>query len=553
MKKIYMFICLSIALFSDLRSQVVLNEIYTSPGGGKSEFFELFNSGTESTPLSVDGFSIVTYFEQGSAKGFYVLDLPSLFINPRGFFVGSSSVPFNYQGTTNSSASNFSWNSPTLTSTSGYLKKWIMTGSDASDGNAFYNEATIPANFNDLFYDNSGAANYSIFVFKNGVLINSFYGGVGGSTSQPSFITSMPVLNVNNVIGAATSTFTINFSSFTANLAEYATPSAGTDNGYTRSENGVCNTWIKSTSTNTHTPGSTNGSSASATGTLTISGSITRGVLPATTSSIVYDVTAGSSSAFPIELQVYIDNGSVAGDLDALDTYLTSTIQTSLADGYATLNFSPRTANIIVVAKTAAGCFGKVMLLTDGGNSTLPVKLVSFNGAIKNNQVALSWKVDLNETADKFEVERSIAGGKFSSIGTVFGTSSAGTASYSFTDPSPANERVAYRLRMTDKNQKAEYSKIISFNSSSDTEKNVSLLQNPVLDRLNVSFQTKERETLNIRVIDMTGSVRASERMNVESGNNVLYIPLSASLPTGSYIVSVQHSKGMYNQKFLKR
>src|SRR5688500_10707749 len=174
MKKIFTLICLSIALFSDLRSQVVLNEIYTSPGGGKSEFFELFNSGTESTPLSVDGFSIVTYFEQGSAKGFYVLDLPSLFINPRGFFVGSSSVPFNYQGTTNSSASNFSWNSPTLTSTSGYLKKWIMTGSDASDGNAFYNEATIPANFNDLFYDNSGAANYSIFVFKNGVLINSF-------------------------------------------------------------------------------------------------------------------------------------------------------------------------------------------------------------------------------------------------------------------------------------------------------------------------------------------------------------------------------------------
>ena len=552
MKKIFTIICLSIALFSDLRSQVVLNEIYTSPGGGKSEFFELYNSGTESTPLSVDGFSIVTYFDQGSTKGFYVLDLPSLFINPRGFFVGSSSVPFNYQGTTNSSASNFSWNSPTLTSTSGYLKKWIMTGSDASDGNASYDEAVIPSNFNDLFYDNS-SANYSVFVFKNGVLINSFYGGVGGSTSQPSYITSMPVLNVNNVIGASSSTFTINFSSFTANLAEFVTPSAGTDNGYTRSVDGVCNTWLKSSSSTNHTPGSTNGASASGTGNVTVSGAITRGVLPATTSTVVYDITAGSSSAFPVELQVYTDNGTVAGDLDASDTYITSTIQTSLADGYATLNFSPRTANILVVAKTAAGCFGTVKLLTDGTTSTLPVKLVSFNGAIKNNQVALLWKVDLNETADKFEVERSIAGGKFSSIGTVFGTSSAGTASYSFTDPSPINERVAYRLRMTDKNQKAEYSKIISFNASADTEKSISLLQNPVLDKLNVSFQTKERETVNIRVIDITGSVRATQRMNVESGTNVLYIPLSASLPTGSYIISVQHSRGMFNQKFLKR
>ena len=552
MMKIFTLICLSIALFGDLRSQVVLNEIYTSPGGGKSEFFELYNSGTESTPLSVDGFTIVTYFEQGSSKGFYVLDLPSLFINPRGFFVGSSSMPFNYQGNTNSTASHFNWNSPTLTSTSGYLKKWVMTGSDATDGNASYDEGSVPSNFNDLFYDNSGA-NYSVFVFKNGVLINTFYGGVGGSTTQPSFITSMPVLNVNNVIGGSSSTFSINFSSFTANLAEFVIPSAGSDNGYTRSVDGVCNTWVKSSSSVNHTPGSSNGASSSGTGNVTVSGAITRGVLPATTSTVVYDITAGSSSAFPVELQVYIDNGPVAGDLDALDTYITSTIQTSLADGYATLTFSPRTANIIVVAKTAAGCFGTVKLVTDGSNSTLPVKLVSFNGVIRNSQVALSWKVDLNETADKFEIERSIAGGKFSSVGTVFGTSLSGTATYSFTDPFPGNEKVAYRLRMTDKNQKAEYSKIISFNAAADTEKYVSLLQNPVLDKLNVSFQTKERETVNIRVIDMTGSVRASERMNVESGNNVLYIPLSASLPTGSYIVSVQHSKGMFNQKFLKR
>src|SRR5215212_6063169 len=132
MKKIFTLTALCIALLSELRSQVVLNEIYTSPGGGKNEFFELYNSGTESTPLSVDGFSIVTYFEEGSNKGFYVLDLPALFINPRSFFVGSSALPFSFQGTVSSPNSNFSWNSPTLAASSGYLKKWIMTGSDAS-------------------------------------------------------------------------------------------------------------------------------------------------------------------------------------------------------------------------------------------------------------------------------------------------------------------------------------------------------------------------------------------------------------------------------------
>ena len=198
-----------------------------------------------------------------------------------------------------------------------------MTGSDGSDGNVSYNEAVVPANFNDFFYEKSMGINFSIFVFKNGVLINSFYGGVGGSMSQPSFITSMPSLNVNNVIGASSTPFTINFNSFTRTLAEYVIPTPGTDNGYMRSNNGVCNTWLKSSSTATHTPGVTNGASVGS-GTVTVSGSITRGILPATTSTVTYDITAGPSSAFPVELQIYTDNGSVPGDLDALDTYIAS-------------------------------------------------------------------------------------------------------------------------------------------------------------------------------------------------------------------------------------
>jgi len=551
MKKIFTLITMFIVAFNVAQSQVVLNEIYTSPNGGNHEFFELYNSGIESTPLSVDGFSVVTYFEEGGNKGFYVLDLPSLFINPHGFFVGSSATPFNFQGTTNSPNSNFSWNSPTLTASSGYLKKWVMTGSDGSDGNVSYNEAVIPANFNDFFYEKGMGVNFSIFVFKNGVLINSFYGGVGGLTSQPSFITSMPSLNVNNVIGASSTPFTINFNSFTNNLAEYVIPTPGSDNGYMRSNNGVCNTWLKSSSTSTHTPGLTNGVSSTGSGSVTVSGTITRGILPATTSTVTYDITAGASSAFPVELQIYTDNGSVPGDLDALDTYVTSTVQTSLADGYTTTSFSPLSADIIIVAKSAAGCFGQVKLL-NVISKTLPVKLVSFSGNLKDNAIKLSWTVDLNETADKFEVERGI-NNKFSTIGTVNALPVSGTSSYSFVDPLSSNEKVSYRLRMTDKNQKTEYSKILAFNISANADVSINLLQNPVNDKLNLNFQVKEREIINVRVIDMTGSVRTSQKMNVQSGTNLLFVSLPPSMSTGSYVVSIQHSKGMFTQKFLKR
>src|SRR5688500_7453380 len=99
MKKIFTLLMVIAIAFNETNSQVVLNELYSSPGAGNDEFFELYNTSTDNTPLSVDGFNVVTYFEEGSKKGFYVLDLPALFINQDGFFVGASALPFSYQST----------------------------------------------------------------------------------------------------------------------------------------------------------------------------------------------------------------------------------------------------------------------------------------------------------------------------------------------------------------------------------------------------------------------------------------------------------------------
>lgn len=553
MKKLLLLATSAFAVISGLNAQVILNEIYTSPGGGKHEFFELFNSGTENTPSSVDGFSVVTYFEEGSSKGFYVLDLPSLFIQPRGFLVGSSSIPFNYQGTTNSTSSNFSWNASSLTSNFGYMKKWVMTGNNASDGNLYYNESVVPVDFNDFFYDkSSGGANYSIFVFRNGILINSFYGG-SSSSSQPSFITSMPDLNVTSVTTASSTPFTIKFGSFTANMAEFVTPSAGTDNGYIRTKDGVCNTWKKSSSSDNHTPGITNGSSSGTAGNVTITGSITRAIPPATSSTVQFDITAAASTAFPVELQVYTDNGAVPGDLDALDTYVSSVTQTSLADDYATVSFTPATANIIVVAKTAAGCFGQVKSITGGANSTLPVKLVSFAGTIKDNSAKLSWIIDMNETAESFVVEKSVNGSKFSAIGTVENINQPGRQHYTFDDALRGEEKIAYRLLMTDKDHRSEYSKVILLSSRNGQQASMTLLQNPVVGKLDINFSSNLMQTVVVRIIDVTGAIKLVQKINVQPGANLLQVQLPSLMASGTHVVSVSYAGGMFNERFIRQ
>src|SRR5687767_9855355 len=133
-----------------VNAQVVLNEIYADPSSGNKEFFEFYNINTSNTPASVDNYTVVSYFEEGSKKGFYVLDLPNLFVGSKGYFVGASSIPFNYQGNLNSTGADFSWNDPNLSLNYGYMKKWVSTGNSAADGNRNYDEEVLPADFNDL-------------------------------------------------------------------------------------------------------------------------------------------------------------------------------------------------------------------------------------------------------------------------------------------------------------------------------------------------------------------------------------------------------------------
>ena len=205
-----------LCLFFTSKSQVLLNELYPIPNSGKHEFFELYNNSITVYPISLSDYTVVTYFEIGSQKGFYVLDLPDLYIEPKGYFVSSAALPFNFQGVINSTNSNFSWNDVAFMSAhNAYLKKWVVGTSvpAATDGNANYDEQPVPANLNDLFVKKGGGgASYNMFIYKNGALVNAFFGGTN-STIVPSYITSMPALNVQI---AGSTTFTINFPNYAA-------------------------------------------------------------------------------------------------------------------------------------------------------------------------------------------------------------------------------------------------------------------------------------------------------------------------------------------------
>jgi hypothetical protein len=95
--------------------------------------------------------------------------------------------------------------------------------------------------------------------------------------------------------------------------------------------------------------------------------------------------------------------------------------------------------------------------------SVTPAKLISIDGSISNNKVILNWVVDENETADRFEVEKSIDGTNFSTAALVFGTDKPATDKYQFYEKA-GNQKVLYRIKLINKNRQTAYSAVVEIN-----------------------------------------------------------------------------------------
>jgi hypothetical protein len=95
--------------------------------------------------------------------------------------------------------------------------------------------------------------------------------------------------------------------------------------------------------------------------------------------------------------------------------------------------------------------------------SVAPAKLISISGSISNNKIILNWVVGANETADKFEVEKSTDGKTFTMAALVFGTDKTENDNYMFYEKA-GKQKVMYRIKLINKNQQAAYSDVVEIN-----------------------------------------------------------------------------------------
>jgi hypothetical protein len=259
-----------------------------------------------------------------------------------------------------------------------------------------------------------------------------------------------------------------------------------------------------------HTPGVTNGSAASLSGSLTTTQTLNCNTGPGV-STVNYNITGVSGSAteaddFPVEIQLYYDFGT-PGQLDGADTYQSSQFDALISDPAKSFTIN-QTQPVILVFKTKRGCFDKVVPLANGC-LPLPVSFKSFTAARSQSTVYLKWETFWEQNSSGFAVERN-TNGTWQQVGFVAsqaqGGNSADILTYQFSDPNNVKGISQYRIKQVDFDNKSKYSEVRSVRGEAQMG-SIIIYPNPSFDgKVYVSFEdvSVARE---VSLADMSGRI----------------------------------------------
>ena len=189
--------------------------------------------------------------------------------------------------------------------------------------------------------------------------------------------------------------------------------------------------------------------------------------------------------------------------------------------------------------------------------STLPVKLASFTAALATDKVDLKWITSMEKNVSHFEVERSLDGREYKTIGMVFAAGNSDEKlTYNFTDKQVDLQKagvVYYRLRSVDIDTKSEYSQIrvIHIGKQGAASLSVITYPNPAVSNINVTVPAAwQGKTIRYELLNQNGQVVISREPGAASQTESFDI---SRLARGYYIIRVNCDGETAQQKIVKQ
>src|SRR5258706_237463 len=208
-----------------------------------------------------------------------------------------------------------------------------------------------------------------------------------------------------------------------------------------------------------------------------------------------------------------------------------------------------------IVVKLPNDCGIEAFTITDGCPSSLPVELVSFNGALNENGVLLNWTTASEINNDHFTVERTEDLVTYSEIGSIHAAGNSTIANeYSLRDEHAPAKELFYRLKQVDIDGKTNYpGKLVRINNQ-DAARMPVISPNPNDGRqftLNLSG-SNDKEAL-VRIVDDMGKIVWQQFIDLRNygDNKLVSINTGQHFDTGIYTLRVTGLSGQQNGRLL--
>lgn len=173
--------------------------------------------------------------------------------------------------------------------------------------------------------------------------------------------------------------------------------------------------------------------------------------------------------------------------------------------------------------------------------SPLPVVLTKFEGKQVNRLVTLKWATESEIDNSHFDIEKSIDGVRFESLGSLEGVGTTNeTNNYKFNDNNPSNGVNYYRLKQVDFDGEYEYSKIISVKVENENS-SISVFPNPVREKTQIQIDAIYPNSF-LEIISSTGQV--VREIKVENSVQEVFM---GDLPSGIYFFRLNNNSIVKN------
>jgi hypothetical protein len=214
-------------------------------------------------------------------------------------------------------------------------------------------------------------------------------------------------------------------------------------------------------------------------------------------------------------------------------------------------NFTGNESSGTVTTANAVTSFSPFSFGSSTGGGALPVEMTSFTGHVVPEGVALNWTTQIEINNDRYNVERSVDGVTFETIGEVRGAGNSSVEThYQYIDTDPKEGLLYYRLKQVDIDGAFENSELVSVLIKGTESPTVTwaIYPNPAQSKIEISGG-ESGKLVEVEITDQTG--RSIMHMPITFGNGES-LDVSGLSP-GMYVLKLVSADGVSSQRFIKQ